>query len=222
MARKKGDGRRRLQREDDAHAAYRDGLAGVEAVIALPELAAARAELPAPPLDPLSEAGRLVPEVVELLGTTGGLYQRLGDLPQALRSYGEGADLETRYGLPGTYNRLNALKLELLTGGRSLADLSPRLLALAEHIRLSLDKDKSLNDSGWVHADLGDCLALLGRTEEAGRAYATFIAKTELRSPERTLDVLKKIAKAMHGNADADTARLEQAIATLQGQLGTA
>jgi hypothetical protein len=40
---------------------------------------------------------------------------------------------------------------------------------------------------------------LLGRTEEAAQTYAKFVAKAELKSPERALDVLKEIASKLTG-----------------------
>ena len=228
--RKEGDGLRKdaldapapdaeaLQAE--ALQAYRQGTDGI--LGALASAAPARAALPAPPLLAGTAAARLVLELVELHGAAGGLFQRQGERGQALDSYRAGAALELAFGLASTYNRLNALKLELLSGSQSLGTLTPRIEALAHHIQQSLRDDKSLGDGGWIYADLGDCLALLGRADEAGRAYATFIAKADVKLPERALDVLRDVAQALRRAGDADVARVDLAIQTLKGQLGAA
>jgi hypothetical protein len=91
--------------------------------------------------------------------------------------------------------------------------------ALAEFIDSSLRADKTLSDRGWAWADLGDCLALLDRTVDARKAYATFIAKAEIKSPERTLDVLEKIATKLRSNGDEDAPRLAKAIDALRAGL---
>lgn len=177
------------------------------------------AELPSYPVPPESPESRLVAMLVELHGATGGLYQRLGDRDRALASYREGAMLESRYRIPSTYNRLNALKIELLDGIQTLAQVTPRLEELSAHIQRSLDNDQKLGDGGWIYADLGDCLGLLGRTAEAAPAYATFVAKAGVKLPERSLDVLKDVARALHTSGDADVARVDAAIAALSLRL---
>ena len=179
-------------------------------------------KLPAHPLTPETPESRLVALLVELHGATGGLFQRLGERGKALAGYREGAALESRYWLPSTYNRLNALKIELLDGIATLARVTPRLEELAAQIQKSLDDDQRLGDHGWIYADLGDCLALLGRTVEAAPAYATFVAKAGVKLPERSLDVLKDVAEAMHRSGDADVARVDAAITTLGAWLASA
>ena len=179
-------------------------------------------KLPLHPLTPETPESRLVALLVELHGATGGLFQRLGERDKALAGYREGAKLESRYQLPSTYNRLNALKIELLDGIETLARVTPRLEELAAHIQRSLDNDQKLGDGGWIYADLGDCLALLGRTAEAAPAYATFVAKAGVKLPDRSLDVLKDVAKALHKSGDADVARIDAAIATLSARLAAA
>jgi tetratricopeptide (TPR) repeat protein len=199
---------------------YRQGADRLQMAIA--SAASARAALPPAPLPAGSPAARLVFSLVELYGAAGGLFQRLGEREHALDSYREGASLELAYKLAGTYNRLNAVKLELLNGTQTLADVTPQINALAIHIQESLQDDKSLGDGGWIYADLGDCLALLGRPGEAGRAYATFIAKAGVKLPERALDVLKQVAHALRRAGDADVARVDLAIETLTGRLSAA
>lgn len=160
-------------------------------------------------------------ELVEIYGALGGVYQRLGQLESALASYEEGSFLEQKFQLTSTYNRLNAVKYSLLTGPDLLESQIAGIQSLADRIHASIMEDKALSDEGWAWADYADCLAFLGRTEEAGRAYATFIAKAEIKSPERTLDVLSQIASKLASKGDPDAPRLTNAIDTLKGHLGT-
>ena len=229
--RKEGDGLRKDAAEatasdkaDDlraeAFATYRQAANGLSDLARSDLVKAVR--LPSHPLTPETPESRLVALLVELHGATGGLFQRLGERDKALAHYREGVTLESRYGLPSTYNRLNALKIELLDGIETLARVTPRLEELAAHIQQSLDNDQKLGDGGWIYADLGDCLALLGRTAEAAPAYATFVAKAGVKLPERSLDVLKDVARALHKSGDADAAHIDAAIATLSARLTAA
>jgi tetratricopeptide (TPR) repeat protein len=178
--------------------------------------------LPSFPLTPETQESRLVALLVELHGAAGGLFQRLGERDNALAAYHEGALLETRYRLPSTYNRLNELKIELLGGIKTLAQVTPRLEELVAHIQQSLDNDQKLGDGGWIYADLGDCLALLGRTADAAPAYTTFVTKAGVKLPERSLDVLKDVARALQKSGDADVRRVDDAIAALGARLAAA
>jgi tetratricopeptide (TPR) repeat protein len=231
VLRKEGDGLRKDAAEAtapaeaeelraEAFAAYRQG-AAVLSDVAHSALLTGVA-LPASPLTPETPESRLVSLLVELHGASGGLFQRLGERDKALAGYREGASLESRYRLPSTYNRLNALKIELLDGIETLAQVTPRLEELVVHIQQALDNDQRLGDGGWIYADLGDCLALLGRSAEAAPVYATFVAKAGVKLPERSLDVLRDVAQALHRSGDADVARIDAAIATLSARLAAA
>ena len=68
----------------------------------------------------------------------------------------------------------------------------------------TLESNPSAGDSGWLWADLGDSLALLGHLDHAQRAYLAFINKSETKSPERTLDVLRSIAAKLKETASRD------------------
>jgi len=164
-------------------------------------------------------AAGVLNEYVETLGARGGMLARLGLLDEALESYSEGATLEEKFGLPGTYNRLNEIKTSLLAGKATLGAQAKKIGELAARIDANLRANKSLNDSGWAWADLGDCLALLGDVDAARRAYTTFIAKAANQSPERTLNVLKDIAAKLKQAGDPDAPRLREAIAALQSGL---
>jgi predicted RNA polymerase sigma factor len=215
--RKKGDALRKMGRTEEARAAYQLGVTALTGGLDMlqqeeREITSARSPLG-------SEQKEVLSELVEMFGARGGLLQRLGLLGDALDNYRKGAALETRFALPSTYNRLNALKQSLLLGAAPLNALEPQIQALATLIKAALDADKSLSDQGWAWADLGDCLALLGNPVEARKAYSTFIAKAEIKSPERALDVLQEIAAKLVALADPDALRLQEAIKALQGGL---
>ena len=215
--RKKGDAFRKVGRDEEARVAYRSGMIALTEAL---EMLRSDAEEIGSSNPPLESAQKLIlNELVEMFGARGGLLQRLGLLDEALNNYRQGAALEDRFALPSTYNRLNVIKQSLLQGETRLGVLEPQIQALATHIKSSLEADKSLSDQGWAWADLGDCLALLGNIEEAGKAYWTFIAKAEIKSPERTLDVLKEIAAKLEASADPDAGRLQKAVELLESGL---
>lgn len=217
--RKKGDALRKAGREDGALEAYRAGVAALTDAL---DLLGAEAKEVAAMRPPLSSKQELVlRELVETFGAKGGMLQRLGLVKEAAGSYSEGALLEQRFALPSTYNRLNAVKFSLLAGEKRLRELEPQIRELTRHIETNLRPGKSLSDSGWAWADLGDCMALLGNPDEARRAYSTFISKAESKSPERTLDVLKEIASKLKESADPDASRLHAAIEVLLSGLAT-
>ena len=216
--RKKGDALRKAGRAEEAAVeAYRSGLAALNEALELLKVKDEMLRTASPPVP--SDAALDLHELIEIYGSLGGMHQRLGALAESLANYAKGAVLEGKFGLASTYNRLNAVKYTLLTGPDTLGSLETRIQTLADVINTSLRNDKSLSDRGWAWADLGDCLALLGRTDEAGRAYATFIAKAEIKSPERTLDVLKEIASKLQSKGDPDASRLTTAIDVLKARL---
>jgi tetratricopeptide (TPR) repeat protein len=216
-ARKKGDALDLAGFKDDARQAYQSGADDLVATLA--ELDPDRRQLleAEPPL--ADDQTKALNELIEAFGSLGGMQQRLGSLKDAARSYSEGARLEDKFNLQSTYNRLNAVKYALLTGEKTLQDLESRIDELASHIDASLRADKVLSDKGWAWADLGDCLALLGRQEEARRAYSTFIAKAEIKSPQRTLAVLRQIASSLRASGDPDAERLQSAVTVLESGL---
>lgn len=215
--RKKGDALRKAGREDVACEAYRAGVAALNDALEILRPETKQLAAMSPPQS--GERGTLLGELVETFGARGGMLQRLGLLKDASDSYSEGAVLEQRFAIPSTYNRLNAVKYSLLAGEKKLRELEPQIQELAAHIETSLRANQSLSDSGWAWADLGDCLALLGNPEDARRAYSSFISKAEIKSPERTLDVLKEIASKLKESLDPDAPRLQAAIDVLQSGL---
>jgi tetratricopeptide (TPR) repeat protein len=215
--RKKGDALQKIGRENAAREAFSAGAAALGDALELLKPEATRISATTPPLH--GDLKSALDELVETFGARGGMLQRLGSLSEAARSYSQGATLEDDFTLPSTYNRLNAIKYSLLAGQARLRELTPRIETLATFIEAGLPSNSSLSDSGWAWADLGDCMALLGKVEEARRAYATFIAKAEVKSPERTLDILKEIAAKLEGTSDPDASRLRSAIDALQSGL---
>jgi hypothetical protein len=156
----------------------------------------------------------------ETLGSLGGMLRRLARNEEAFELYSRGAAVEREYNLPSTYNRVNRLKYILLTGKSNLTALEADVRDAATALDNSVNnpRDQRAADSAWTWADLGDCLALLGETGAAGRAYATFVKKASLKSPDTALDVLKNIATALEENHDPAAHRVRDAIVLLESQ----
>jgi len=157
----------------------------------------------------------------ETLGSLGGILRRMNRSEEAFENYSEGADIEQKYHLPSTYNRVNSLKHKLLTGKKTLSELESEIRTTAKALSDSLNdpRDQRAADSAWSWADLGDCLTLLGDFDSAERAYTIFIKKASLKSPETTLDVLKSIARAIAHSDEAGAKRVNDAVAFLESQL---
>jgi tetratricopeptide (TPR) repeat protein len=190
--RRKGEALEKSGEQNAAAKEFEAGLAALEDAIALMEPQAS--QLHASALPSQGRAEGVLKELIETFGAQGGLLQRLDRFKEAAQSYSRGAVLEKKFDLASTYNRLNAVKCALQAGTDTLAELEPEIKEIRNHIEDGLRSDRSLSDSGWAWADLGDCFALLGETKKAGDAYATFIAKADSNSPERTLRVLQRIA----------------------------
>jgi tetratricopeptide (TPR) repeat protein len=190
--RKKGEALQTAANVDGAQMAFDSGVSILRQAIDELTAEAPQIAVAAETLDERSR--RVVDELIETYGAQGGLLQRGGSLPDAALSYSQGAELERKFAHPSTYNRLNEVKCSLRAGTKPLRDLRDGIESLAEQIKRSLVSGKNSADSGWAWADLGDCLALLGREKEALEAYATFIAKAELKSLKRTSEILQEIA----------------------------
>lgn len=156
----------------------------------------------------------------ETLGSLAGILRRMNRSEEAFDNYSEGANIEQEYHLPSTYNRVNKLKYELLAGKTTLQQLEPEIRETAKAINDSVNNpaDQRAADSAWSWADLGDCLTLLGDLDGAERAYATFIKKASVKSPETTLDVLKSIAKALANTDGPGAQRVNDAVAFLESR----
>jgi tetratricopeptide (TPR) repeat protein len=195
--RSKGDALRRSDRVEEANAEYARALDLVRARLREAETAGNPAER------------------ANLLGMQGGLHRRLGDSAAALASYRLGADLETENDLASTYNRTNALKLELITDDpapKRLAQLTPDLLKLRGVLARGTTTDPQVTDDAWSWADLGDVHLLLGDDAAAIDAYRRFADKAKSTSPAVTLRVIKEVAAAMQSHDDPDAGRVSASV----------
>ncbi len=201
--RKRGDAYRKRDREADALAAFKKGADFLqEAVLKLKA----------------ADGGDVPTDLAETYGALGGLLRRIGDARQddALQAYSDGARLEKDFNLSSTYNRLNAIKLNLLKGKRSLAELENEIALLANSIEGNLRTDSELRESGWAYADLGDCYVLSGNLDDAKDAYEKFIKKAEINSPESTLMILGQLAEKLIELRDPLADRVTSAIESLK------
>jgi tetratricopeptide (TPR) repeat protein len=156
--------------------------------------------------------------MVEVLGSRGGLLQRLGRTDAAQASYEEGAELEHRFRLGSTYNRLNAVKCRIRSGA-GLESLMANIQEIATTIEERIAVDQATRDRGWTWSDLGDCRALLGELLGAEQAYNAFIARSETKSPKRALEVLSDMHASLERAGDPGAVRVGDAITTLARRL---
>lgn len=214
-ARSSGDNHRKNGKHELAKEDYTDGLASLDEAHEILKRDPWKGfhDDPVGPVD-----HKALFAIVEVLGSRGGLLQRLGRTDDAQTSYEKGASLEHRFKLGSTYNRLNAVKSRIRSGSR-LESLLPDIQEIATTIDERIAVDQATRDRGWTWSDLGDCRALLGEVERAKQAYTAFIARSETKSPKRALEVLRDIHASLERAGDPGAARLGEAIATLQDQL---
>jgi len=200
--RSKGDAAAKQGNSQRAEQAWTDALAkseeGFGALAITPELDLAQAR---------SLDKEVAVQAAELMGVRGGLLHRLGRTRDALASYRTGAILETGHDLPQTYNRVNAIKRDLIAGDNTLADLHGELVAARDTLDERLSTDETATDDAWLWADLGDLCLLLGDDEAAIRAYRDLVARGRSDSPVSTLSVLREIIAALEEHGDPDAGR---------------
>lgn len=217
LHRKRGDALREAGQERKAAMDYRHTLAMLEEMIhillAVPS--AAGNEFPGPD----NEADGWVGELIEAYGLSGGIHRRLGELKEALVAYREGAKLEESSGATSTYNRVNAVKLALLSNAASLDSLRPDIDGLESFLSQQLTTAQQLSDNAWSWADLGDCRALQGDVSGAERAYQTFVEKAGSQAPKITMTVLQEIVMALQNAGDPQADPVAQALTALQSRL---
>jgi tetratricopeptide (TPR) repeat protein len=214
LDRKRGDALRKANREAEAVTAYEAGSAKLSKGLEVLDAAS------------WQKSSDLVAERAEMLGSLAGFAERIYSsedtargYEKALARYEEGAKVERDFQLASTYNRVNEIKYRLLSGQRKLSDIEPEIRMTANSLANALRTNQTLSDSGWAWADLGDCWALIGQLDEASRAYATFIAKADIKSPERTLDILTKIAKELDRHQDPGARLISESVSVLEGRL---
>jgi tetratricopeptide (TPR) repeat protein len=151
-------------------------------------------------------------DYAELLGVRGGLLKRRNQLGMALDSYRLGAEVERSGHLASTYNRINAIKLSLLSKQRTVVELHDQLLEAEATLSERLKKDPVAASDAWLWADLGDVRILLGNETDAVEAYKLFSQKATTGSPRRTLFMLDDIAALLSSSEDASSEEIALAI----------
>src|SRR6266545_2139598 len=207
--RQKGDTLRSRGDLSGANEAYEGSLEALDRALDARSVA-----LPTPQQDVILSNSSLdeAEKAADLLGSRGGLLRRLNREEEALQTYLAGAEIERKYSLKVTYNRLNAIKLSLLSGKATLRDEHPYLLELCDTLEKRLTTDEQAADDAWLWADLGDCRLLLGDTQGAEEAYRVFVQKAETRSPSTTFAVLRDIAQALLAADDPKAEQLKIAL----------
>jgi tetratricopeptide (TPR) repeat protein len=220
LHRKRGDALRRTGQLDQAMKEFRAGLSVLNQAISTLESTPAWALTTPGAPGPLGDEARdVLAELIEAYGSCGGMHRRLGELPAALQAYRHGAKLESDHGATSTYNRVNAVKLALLSSAAGLAALSPDIAALEALLTRQLTDDQALSDGAWSWADLGDCRALLGDVPGAERAYRTFVEKAGSHAPSSTLEVLRDIVKCLQTAGDTGARLVADSLSVLEARL---
>jgi tetratricopeptide (TPR) repeat protein len=147
---------------------------------------------------------RIVNELVETFGVTGGACRRKKDYKQALLWYQEGSHLEEKFRLSNTYNSVNTIKWGLKLGQATLSNLVSTIEATREALSKQVDeKSGPRRRDAWAWADLGDCRALLGDKKGAIEAYRRFVSLAGADDPESPLSVLREILPKLPVNHKA-------------------
>jgi tetratricopeptide (TPR) repeat protein len=215
VSRRSGDTYRSKGEHELAHDEYEDGVASLDKALTL---------LQSEPWNGFTDRTsenvdqQALASMVEVCGSRGGLLQRLGRTENARASYEAGADLEHRFKLGSTYNRLNAVKSRL-RGGASLESVVASLHEITTTIEERIAVDQATRDRAWTWSDLGDCRALLGDVSGAEQAYSAFVARSETKSPKRALEVLTDIHVTLEKSGDPGAVRVGEAISTLSRRL---
>lgn len=220
LNRNKGDSLTARGRQADAVDAYRTAAERADEALGLLGIGPGDTGDPAARIEPDRAA-----DAAEWFGIRGGLLRRIGELGQsdalgdALESYRRGAAIETKYGLPSTYDRANALKLALITGAATVAGEREALAELRDALYRRLAADVQAADDAWLWADLGDVTLLLGDERKALSAYMTFVEKARTDSPASTLNVLRGLVAALKAHQDPDASAVEAAADRLEALL---
>ena len=220
LHRKRGDAFRRGGSAEKAAAEFRAGAEVLDEIIS--RLLANQKwslEHPSPNDVPPSDLMEIARELVEAYGARGGMLRRLGDSEAALESYRKGAEVEENLVHRSTYNRVNAIKLALLSGASSLDDLSGDISHLEKLLTRHFSEHQELSDSGWAWADLGDCRALLGDVPGAESAYRTFTEKAGSSAPNATLEVLRQICDKLDQVGDSRAGDVRASLRALEARL---
>lgn len=148
---------------------------------------------------------RIVNELVEMFGVTGGAYRRKKDYKKALLWYQKGSYLEEKFRLANTYNSVNTIKWGLRLGGKAtLSELVATIEATRDVLSKQVDeKSGPRRRDAWAWADLGDCRALLGDKKGAIEAYRRFVGLAGADDPESPLSVLREILPKLPVNHKA-------------------
>jgi len=129
-----------------------------------------------------------------LYNNTGWSYHDLGDYESALEMFQKA---EAWHGSKG---RVNEARTARWTGARTLRSMNRVAEALSHQIELEKEFETAGEEDGYVFEEIGECLLLLNRSEEASpyfaRAYTLLSQDTWLaeKEPQR-LERLNKLRK---------------------------
>jgi hypothetical protein len=162
--------------------------------------------------DERKEMIKIAEKLADCYGICGGLARRRGKeyLKDSLKFYELGRDIElnTQYRIFNSYNLVNAILLKILIKPEQI--YTPELKSEIEQARAIVERQVrgERQDQWWAWADFGLLNLLVGKTEEAERAYHRFWA-TGARDSDFASSrvILKECAEALmdHDNSLANS-----------------
>lgn len=154
-------------------------------------------------------------------GRLGGIYRRADMVPEGIEAYGHGKEIEGRYQLDDSYNRINWIVLTLLQDPGKLGALEKEINEAIDLIQAQVQGPR--RDQWWAWADLGLVCQLGGRVREARGAYEHFQqAGARPVDYKSVLDVLESLSARFQPSAPELSARLGETVQTLQASIGGA
>lgn len=166
---------------------------------------------------PADERKECAHRLSDYWGRLGGIYRRADMVPEGIAAYGHGKEIERRYRLDDSYNRINWIVLTLLQDPARLDELDQEINEAIDLIQAQVQGPR--RDQWWAWADLGLVCQLGGRSREAQEAYEHFrqagARPTDYKS---VLPVLKQLQAKFEPSELAT--RLGETIRTLEAPDG--
>lgn len=166
----------------------------------------------------------LARELADCYGMKGGLYRRKGDLENAEMMYKEGSRYERDYKIPDSYNRTNAIVLQLLRDPNLHETLQAEIREARESVQEQVEGKR--RDEWWAWADLG-MLYLLEKNHEGTQnlnkacgAYEQFKNKGARKHHfESSISVLQLLKEHLEEVNITTASQVQEAIAYLERSL---
>jgi tetratricopeptide (TPR) repeat protein len=197
----------KLHRDDNE---YEDAIAELKAAIELIERSGWDGD---PTFGMVNGENLIASNLADCLGMLGGNLRRLNRLDAALEQFERGRRLEadSQYGINSSYNLVNAITLPIEmaknTATKQRAALEQAVQTLERQIIKTGRGEGKRRQDRWAWADYGQCLLLLGRLDEANKAYSRFKSLGSKENVDSHVTVLHRLRDAL-AQSDPSVAEL--------------